>query len=167
VWGGAAWVGDVGEGPVAGGPGAYVPVRVPRRWGDDARDAWSVNARCQAVLALLGLLATVAVAFSEAEAAQIVVYAWAVHAGVTLVVGYPVGVVTVRLLPVAATRGAATGGFLLAGGVAGALAMSWSGPPAALVWGALGAAVAGGARAWAHGVIQRRRGVSAAPARAR
>lgn len=143
--------------PSAYGAGGYAPVAVENRWGDAARDAWSVNVRCQAVLAALALLAGVAVGVSEGEAAQIMIYVWLVHVVVTLVVGYPLGVVSARLLPAAATRGAAAGGFLLAGGVAGALAMAWAGPFAALGWAGLGALTAGGARAWAHGVIERRR----------
>lgn len=151
--------GPATSGPVAHGPRGFVPVVVEHRWGDAARDAWSVNVRCQAVLVGVAVVAAIASGLSAdvGDTAQILVYVWVVHAVVTLVVGYPVGVVVGRLLPAVPTRGAAFGGFLLAGGVAGALAMSWAGPYSALGWGALGAVTAGGARAWAHGAIERRR----------
>lgn len=145
--------------PAAAARATSVPVVVEHRWGDAASDAWWVNVRCQAVLAVVAVVAAVAFGLSgdAGETAQIMIYVWVVHAVMTLVVGYPVGVVAARLLPAAPSRGAATGGFLLAGGVTGALLMCWAGPFAALGWGALGAVTAGGARAWAHGAIERRR----------
>jgi len=144
----------------ASAPAGSAPVAVEHRWRDAATDAWSVNVRCQAVLAAVAVVAAVAVglAADAGETAQMMIYVWMVHAVVTLVVGYPVGVVTARLLPAVPSRGAAAGGFVLAGGVTGALAMCWAGPVAALGWGVLGALTAGGARAWAHGAIERRRG---------
>lgn len=162
-------------GPAAPGPGPIPPAglghvgythpQLEHRWGDAARDAWSVNVRCQAILVVLALLASAAWILSgdALETTQIMAFVWVVHAVVTLVVGYPVGVLAGRILPAAPSRGAAAGGFVLAGGVAGALAMLWAGPVAALAWGALGAATAGGARAWAHGTVERRRMRGATP----
>lgn len=129
------------------------------RWGRAARDAWSVQWRCQVVLAGIGLVvggyAAVAAGAPDGQATSLVAVVWAAHAVVTLGVGYPVGVLTGRLLPPTPARGPAAWAFALAGAAAGALvllALGWRthGWTAVLAWAALGALVAGPSRAWAH-----------------
>lgn len=139
-------------------PGAtYPPPPGTGRWGRAARDAWSVQVRCQAVVGALGLVAALAVAvLMDLDSAGLIGFVWLVHAVVTLVVGYPVGVVVGRLLPDDPTAAAAGWWFALAGAVAALAVMLAFGPGGVVLYVPLGAAVAGGARAWAHGAIARR-----------
>lgn len=113
--------------------------------------------RCQAVVGVLGLVATLVVAvLMDLDSAGLIGFVWLVHAVATLVVGYPVGVVAGRLLPADPTRAAAGWWFALAGAVAAAAIMLGSGLAGVVLYAPLGAAVAGGARASAHGAIERR-----------
>ena len=73
--------------------------------------------------------------------------AWGVH--LAAVVGYPLGVLTSRLLAAQASLLAAAITFAAVGGVSAALRGGTQ-----LIWFALGAVTAGGARAWAHRTIQ-------------
>lgn len=138
-------------------PGAtYPPPPGTGRWGRAARDAWSVQVRCQAVLGGLALAATAFVAAAmDIDSAGLMAFVWLAHAVIALVVGYPVGVVVGRMLPPDPTR-ASGWWFALAGAVAGAAIMLATGPGAAVLYAGLGAAVAGGARVWAQGAIERR-----------
>lgn len=136
------------------------------RWQVAARDAWSVVWRCVAILlgiAVVGVVAAVATSQSGAGgAAYLLGLMWVAHALITLVVGYPVGVVTTRLLPAAPGAPAAVGAFALAGAVAGWAVVATLAHTAAAdfsfaVWSALGGVTAGSARAWAQRSVVRRR----------
>ena len=143
--------------PAVPAPAAPVPALGRLRWRWAAHDAWAVVGRCEAILA--GLAAVVAVGVSAAQqsdvgdAISIMAWVWGIHAVLTLVVGYPLGVVVTRLLPPRPARGTAALGYAAAGASAAALLILLWGvaPPAAVAgWAALGAATAGSARAWAH-----------------
>lgn len=129
------------------------------RTGRAARDAWDVQLRCQAVVAALAVLATVAVAVGSHDdgAAGLMAFVWLVHALVTLVVGFPVGVVVGRQVPAGTTAPRAAAWFAVAGAVTGGLLTLATAPATAVVYALLGGVVAGGARAWAHAPIERRR----------
>lgn len=140
-------------------PGASYPGRPGSgRTGRAARDAWDVQLRCQAAVAGLAALATVVVAAGAQDdgAVGLMGFVWAVHALVTLVVGYPVGVVVARQVPAGASRTRSSLWFAAAGAVAGGLLTAATMPATAAVYAVLGAGVAGGARAWAHRRIERR-----------
>lgn len=133
-------------------------------WRAAARDAWSVVWRCLAVLtalAAVGTLAAAAVGGSSggvdglSASLWIAGLAWLIHLAVTLVVGFPVGLVVSRLLLPIASRVGGAGWFALAGAVTGGLIVTIAQIPP-VVWFVLGGVVAGGARAWAHGPIRRR-----------
>lgn len=139
------------------------PPESPDRWRTAAADAWSVVARCLAILALLGVVAVVVASVTSGgdEALgglQIVAVAWLVHAAFTLVIGYPVGWVVSGLLPERPSRARASWTYALVGGVTGALIIAVWGiaGTAPLIWGGLGAVTAGSARVWADGVIRAR-----------
>ncbi|GIG34805.1 hypothetical protein [Cellulomonas pakistanensis] len=133
------------------------------RWSRAAVDAWGVVVRCEVILA--GVAAVLAVVVSAAqqsdlgESISFLSWVWAVHGVITLVLGYPLGVVVTRLLPPRPARGRGAGAYAVAGGVAAALVILLWGvaPPAGVAgWGALGAATAGTARLWADGAIRAR-----------
>lgn len=138
--------------------------RTVNPWRAAARDAWSVVWRCLAVLTALAAVVAVVVAVAYRSddlldgatgSASIVGIMWLIHVAVTLVVGYPVGLVVSRPLLGVTSRAGAAGWFALAGAVSGAaVVMIVQFPP--VVWFVLGGVVAGGARAWAHGPIRRR-----------
>lgn len=130
-------------------------------WRSAALDAFSVVWRCVAVLSGLAVVVVLVAGATSGDVSAdsgglgIIGIAWLVHVAVTLVVGYPVGVVVSRVLPEGVSRLAATGAFALAGAVAGSAVVMVAGFPP-VVWFVLGGVTAGGARAWAHGPVRRR-----------
>lgn len=139
----------------------YPTRRARGPWARAALAALHINLRCLAILTALFvvLLAILAISArgegSLADSAGILTMAWGIHLAAVVVVGYPLGVVTSRLLPADASLLAASAAFAAVGGVSGALLTASFGFGAApLIWFALGAVTAGGARAWAHRAIQ-------------
>jgi hypothetical protein len=138
------------------------PLEGGLRWSWAAVDAWGVVARCEAVLAGVAAVAAVAVSAVQQSdlgaAISFLSWVWAVHAVITLVVGYPLGVVVSRLLPPRPGRGHAAGVYALVGGAAAALIvlLGGTGSAAAGAWAVLGAVTAGSARFWGDRVIRDR-----------
>lgn len=154
-------------------PAPPAPADGPSRWRAAAVDAWGVVVRCEVVLAGVAAVLAVVLGVSEPgdldDALSILAFAWAVHAVLTLVVGYPVGVAVTRLLPPRPGRGRAGVVYALVGAGTAALIVlvGGLGLPAAAAWAALGAATAGTARVWADRAIRdraQRREVPASPA---
>lgn len=146
--------------PDPGVPGATYPGPPGSgRTGRAARDAWDVQLRCQAAVAALAVLATAVVAVGSHDdgAVGLMAFVWLVHALVTLVVGFPVGVVVARQVPAGTTAPRVAAWFAAAGAVTGGLLTLATAPVTAVAYALLGGAVAGGARAWAHAPIERRR----------
>ena len=80
--------------------------------------------------------------------------AWGVHLAAVVVVGYPLGVLTSRLLAAQASLLAAATTFAAVGGVSAALLTVSLRGGTQLIWFALGAVTTGGTRARAHRTIQ-------------
>jgi len=128
------------------------------RWARAGLAALTVNLRCLAILTALSVLLLIVAAVLDINQitfeAYVLALAWGVHLAALVVVGYPLGVLTSRLLPAQPSLVAATATFAAVGGVSGALLTIHFGGAAQLAWLALGAVTAGAARAWAHRTIR-------------
>ncbi|RYV51926.1 hypothetical protein [Pengzhenrongella frigida] len=117
-----------------------------------------INLRCLALVTALAvvilIVATVLDSSEIAAAAYFLAIAWGVHLAALIVVGYPLGVLTSRLLAAQPSRLAATTTFAVVGGVSATLLTAPLGVGAPLIWFAHGAVTAGAARAWAHRTLQ-------------
>lgn len=149
-------------------PSGPDPRRRPRT-DRPALAAWTVVWRCVLLLSVLAVVLTLVagvvggVGVEAVEAVEGMAILWTVHVSATVVVGYPVGLLTTRLLPEDPSRARAAAAYAVAGAVSGWLVVLAVdsvidlGTPWFGVYGAaLGAAVAGLARAWAHDTIARR-----------
>lgn len=109
-------------------------------------------------LVLLGTeVATPGSPVDAGTAAWIVALMYGIHLAALALLGWPAGAVVAQLVRDRPSELQHVGAFALAGGVLGAVALLVPGQPgAAVVWGVLGAVVAGAARAWT-GAARRRR----------
>ena len=132
--------------------------KVSGRWAQAALAAMYINLRCLAIVTALAVIFLIVSAVpnmdSFAAGTYYLMFAWAVHVAAIIIVGYPLGVLTSRLLAADTSQVAATITFTIIGGVSGALLTVALGVEAQLIWCALGAATAGGARAWAHRTVR-------------
>ncbi|MBO0900971.1 hypothetical protein J1G42_12410 [Cellulomonas sp. zg-ZUI222] len=94
----------------------------------------------------------------DAQAAvMVVVLMYGLHLVALAVLGWPGGLLTAHLMRHETSERRHVIAFAVAGGLlGGATLAAWGGGVAILVWAAVGAAVAGGARAWT-GLARRRR----------
>lgn len=142
-------------------PTPHPPTEARLRRRQDAQDAWDVVVRCEVILAGLAVLAALIVVVAQpgelGGALAIVGLGWAVHALLTVSVGYAVGVVVTRRLPPRPAGGTAGTAYAVAGGATAALLVLLGGMGlAAVAWAVLGAVTAGSARVWADTSIRSR-----------
>lgn len=146
--------------PAAAPPPAFASPEAPAaRWWTLAAVAGVVCWRCAGILTVLAVpLALVGLATGGGvDVLPVVALVWVVHLLVLAVVGYPLGLVLARFVPLTSTRTAAAGWYALAGALPGLALLPLMGA-AALIWVGLGAAVAGTARTWAHPALVARYG---------